>query len=167
MTPFSPKIEKQIVALAFQCVGMSFCYMLLEKHTNGLVVLFYFTDGPTLTAENQYQEELFGSVLPLCLCSSGNFTSFLPALSWLSCDCHGDLPVTVLQEETVLDYDVKGWSLCTLELGGRCRVCIISNIYNVSISAVLCLWCSSFARTNQSVFEQSHFSKSPDHWLNP
>lgn len=83
-------------------------------------------------------------ILSLCLSSSGNFMSF-PALSWQSCDCHGDLPVTVPQEATALDYDVKGWTLCTLEPEGRsiCRVCIISikEKKNKSCS-FLFMWCN-------------------------
>lgn len=89
------------------------------------------TDGHTLTAENQFYEEFFGSVLPagalsLCLCSSGKFIRFA-ALSWQSCDCRSDLPVTVSQEATALGYNVKGWILCTLELGGRV-ICSLHNL---------------------------------------
>lgn len=74
-----------------------------------------------------------------------------PALSWQSCDCHGDLPVAVAQEATALDYDVKGWTLCPLEPEGRsiCRVCIISIKEKNTRAAVFC----SRGATNQPVFE--------------
>lgn len=74
-----------------------------------------------------------------------------PALSWQSCDCHGDLPVTVPQEATALDYDVKGRTLCTLEPEGRsiCRVCIISIKEKKQELQFFC----SCGATNRSVFE--------------
>lgn len=88
------------------------------------------TDGLTPTAENQYHEEFWlrstcWSSVSVCAPVETSLVFHLSAGSPVT---RCDLPVTVPQEATALDYNVQGWTLCTLEPGGRvfCRVCIIS-----------------------------------------
>lgn len=93
---------------------MSLCSALLLPETHNslcLVVKFPFSQMVvrSLLKINRMLTSLALFHLPelrLSVCSSGNFNSF-PPLGRQSCDCHGDLPVTVPQEVAALDRNAQ------------------------------------------------------------